>query len=49
MWLLAAPLSLIRKFTLSMLSMRSLRKVLPLSTALYLNTIAVFEKPAIPV
>jgi SAM-dependent methyltransferase len=47
LWLLAAPLSLLRKFTLAFLGGRIARALIEMPTPLYLNTIAVFEKPAI--
>jgi SAM-dependent methyltransferase len=46
MWLIAGPLSLVRKLALAALSLSFIRRVLPLETSLYLNTLAVFEKPA---
>jgi SAM-dependent methyltransferase len=45
MWLIAGPLSLLRKLALAALSLSFIRRVLPLNTSLYLNTLAVFEKP----
>lgn len=46
MWLIAGPLSLLRKLALAMLSLSFIRSVLPLQSPLYLNTLAVFEKSA---
>jgi SAM-dependent methyltransferase len=46
MWLIAGPLSLVRKLALAVMSLSFIRRVLPLETSLYLNTLAVFEKPA---
>ncbi len=44
MWLIAGPLSLIRKLALAILSLRPVRHVLNLPTRLYLSTVAVLEK-----
>ena len=46
MWMLAGPLSLLRKLALAVLFMKPMRKILRLPTPLYLSTIAVFEKTA---
>lgn len=45
MWLIAGPAALARKLTLALLSRRFMKQVIELRTALYLNTVAVFEKP----
>lgn len=45
MWLIAGPVALVRKLTLALLSRRFMKQVIDLRTALYLNTVAVFEKP----
>jgi SAM-dependent methyltransferase len=45
LWVLAGPLSLIRKLALAVLSIRFTRHLLALPTPLYLSTLAVFEKP----
>lgn len=44
MWLIAGPFALARKLTLALLSRRSIRRMIELRTALYLSTVAVFEK-----
>ncbi len=45
MWLIAAPLALVRKLTLALLARRWLRGLVELRTGLYLSTIAVLQKP----
>jgi 2-polyprenyl-3-methyl-5-hydroxy-6-metoxy-1,4-benzoquinol methylase len=45
MWLVAGPAALIRKAVLALLGARWMKHVITLRTGLYLNTVAVFEKP----
>lgn len=45
MWLIAGPVALMRKLTLALLSRHFMKQAIELRTALYLNTVAVFEKP----
>lgn len=45
MWLVAGPASLIRKAVLALLAARWMKQLITLRTGLYLNTVAVFEKP----
>lgn len=45
MWIIAGPAALFRKMVLALLGCRAMKQVIHLRTALYLNTVAVFEKP----
>jgi SAM-dependent methyltransferase len=45
-WLVAGPAALIRKAVLALLGAHWMKHVITLRTGLYLNTVAVFEKPA---
>jgi len=45
MWLIAGPVSLLRKLTLRLLRCRWMKGVIELRTGLYLSTIGVLEKP----
>lgn len=46
MWLIAGPVSLLRKATLALLGTRWMNGVIELNTGLYLSTVALFEKPS---
>lgn len=46
MWLIAGPIALLRKLTLALLYVRPMKVAVELQTSLYLNTIALFKKPA---
>lgn len=45
MWLVAGPASLLRKVVLALLGARWMKQFITLRTGLYLNTVAIFEKP----
>lgn len=45
MWLLAGPAMLVRKITLILLNKRWMKGIVELRTGLYLDTLALFEKP----
>jgi SAM-dependent methyltransferase len=45
MWIVAGPAALLRKFTLTLLSLRCMKSVIELRTGLYLDTVALLQKP----